>query len=256
MLVYRWPPQLTVVGAEWTIHDPVNTSYSLFTGAVSMTASQRRRRMVVLNVEGAFGDNGGLIEALKALLKGGRHAVRLYSYPLNFGEPVGTEVPLIQQLTWVDGATPLTWVSGSETLSWFAGPEFGATGLTLTLLAPMEGIGRARVEGLTPNADIARTGSFVTVFDGSAQETRQLIRAVRSSSAGVANIWTETPFTLQGAVQFNTRDTGVFLPMGLPRAVRPAAQTWQTTWEFREIFADEIAPDTFTEVPVPWASND
>ena len=48
-------------------------------GAVSMTASQRRRRMVVLNVEGAFGDNGGLIEALKALLKGGRHAVRLYS---------------------------------------------------------------------------------------------------------------------------------------------------------------------------------
>ena len=46
MLVYRWPPQLTVVGAEWTVHDPVNTSYSLFTGAVSMTASQRRRRMV------------------------------------------------------------------------------------------------------------------------------------------------------------------------------------------------------------------
>lgn len=262
MRVYRWPPALAVVGAEWTVEDPVSRSVSLLTGRVQMSAAQRRRRVAVLNVEGAYGDGGGYIEALKELLRGGIHAVRLHSHTVNFGETLGAIIPTNaqqvalktpdlagQNLRLVTGSDYLT----GQTVTLFTGTNYNPAPYTLTVLSPNQGMGRANVAGMPPLTDMARVGQFVTVFseDGTTYETRRLLRAVRSASDGTASIWTAEPFTADGNVEFGTRDTGIFLPDEMPRAVRPAWQAWQVGWSFREIFADEIAPDTFTEVD-PW----
>lgn len=254
MRVYRWPPALAVVGAEWTVDDPISRSVSLLTNRVLMSAGQRRRRVAVLNVEGAYGDGGGYIEVMKRLLRGGRHAVRLNSHSLNMGEPLGSIIPAqAQELSWTDDGDDLGWTDSGDVLRWFTGTAFTATPYPLTAGALSSGVGRADVTDLPPSQDMGRVGTFVTVFNatGTSSETRMLIRPARSNSAGNATIYTDEPFTVDGNVQFGTRDTGIFLPDEMPRAVRPAWQTWQVGWSFTEIFADEIAPDTFVEVD-PW----
>lgn len=254
MKVFKWPENLAVVGAEWTVSDPVSRSMSGLTGRMYLSAAQRRRRVAVLNVEGAYGDGGGYIEALKRLLRGGIHGVRLHSRPFNMGEPVGSIIPTqAQELFWTDDGDDLGWTSGGSPLRWFTGTAFTATPYPLTAGALSSGIGRSDVTGLPPLQDLARVGTFATVFNanGTSSETRLLLRPVRSNSAGNATFYTDEPFTTNGNVQFGTRETGIFLPDDMPRAVRPAWQTWQVGWSFREVFADEIAPDTFTEID-PW----
>lgn len=254
MLVLKWPTSLGIVGAEWTVSDPVSRSMSGLTGRMYLSAAQRRRRVAVLNVEGAYGDGGGYIEALKRLLRGGRHAVRLNSYPLNFNEEIGSIIPTqAQEIDWTTGGEDLAWTTGGNALRWFTGTAFTPTPYPLTAGALTSGIGRSDVTDLPPSQVLARVGSFATVFseDGTTSETRMLLRPVRSNSAGNATIYTDEPFTADGNVEFGTRDTGIFLPDEMPRAVRPLEDAWQVGWSFREIFADEIAPDTFVEVD-PW----
>lgn len=254
MRVYKWPENLAVVGAEWTVSDPVSRSMSGLTGRMYLSAAQRRRRVAVLNVEGAYGDGGGYIEALKRLLRGGIHGVRLHSRPFNLGEPVGSIVPTqTQEIDWTTGGDDLDWTTSGGALHWYSGAYYSPTPYPLDAGALANGLGVATVTGLPPSQDIARVGTFATVFNeaGTASETRLLLRPVRSNSAGNARIYTDEPFTTDGNVEFGTRETGIFLPDDMPRAVRPAWQTWQVGWSFREIFADEIAPDTFTEID-PW----
>lgn len=254
MRVYKWPTDLAVVGAEWTVSDPVSRSVSGLTGRMFQSSGQRRRRIAVLSVEGAKGDGGGYIEGLKRLLKGGVHAVRLHSTPLNFGEEYGSIVPTqTQEIDWTTGGGDLDWTTGGEVLRWYSGAYFSPTPYPLTAGALANGLGVATVTGLPPSQNIARVGACATVFNeaGTASETHLLLRPVRSNGAGNATIYTDEPFTADGNVEFGTRETGIFLPDDMPRAVRPAWQAWQVGWSFREIFADEIAPDTFTEID-PW----
>lgn len=253
MKVFKWPDNLAVVGAEWTVSDPVSRSASALTGKVFQSAAQRRRRLAVLNVEGAYGDGGGYIEGLKRLLRGGIHAVRLHSHPFNLGEDVGAVIPTgAQEVTWTTGGDGLDWTTGGAPLRWFTGAYFSPNPYPLTA-GVTSGLGRSEVTGLPPSQDIARVGTFATVFNanGTTNETRMILRPVRSNSAGEATIYTDEPFTANGNVEFGMRDTGIFLPDEMPRAVRPAWQAWQVGWSFREIFADEIAPDTFMEID-PW----
>lgn len=254
MRVYKWPDGLGVVGAEWTVEDPVSRSASLLTNRVLMSAAQRRRRLAVLNVQAAYGDGGGYVEAFKRLLRGGLHAVRLHSFPLNVGEECGSIITTqAQEIAWTTGADDLAWTHGGNPLRWFTGAYSNATPYTLVVETAQSGVGVAQVTGLTPGQVMARVGTFVTVFnaDGTSSETRMLLRPVVASSFGGAKIYTDEPFTASGSVEFGTRDTGVFLPDAMPRAIRPLEDAWQVGWSFREVFADEIAPDTFAEVD-PW----
>lgn len=257
MRVYRWPPGLAVVGAEWTVDDPVNRSVSALTGRKYLSAAQRRRRVAVLDVDGAYEMGGGYIEAMKRLLRGGIHAVRLHSHAINLGDQLGREVPTgAEPLEWLTpgiSGEHLGWSYGGEPMVWFTGAYYSPNPFPLTLLSPNNGMGRADVSGLPPSTDIARVGQFATVFNeaGTAYEARMLLRPVRSNGAGEASIWTDEPFTAAGNVEFDYRDTGIFLPDELPRVVRPAWSNFRATWSFREVFADEIDPDTFVEVD-PW----
>ena len=253
--VYEWPC-VGVLGREWTVEDTVNVSRSLFTGAESITRSQRRRRLAELRVSSlSAGQQGaGYMEIMKRLLRGGEHAVRLYSYPVNHRDVVGPINPIAESLTWTMPPEVLTWSSGGFDLVWFTGAFYSATPMPITLLEPFHGIGRASVTGLTAGQFVARVGSFVTVFsaDGTSFETRMLLREVRGSPSGSAIIWTDEPFSYAGSAQFNSRDTGVFKPLSMPRALKPRSGDWEYSWSFREIFEDEVEGG-FTEVP--WVSS-
>lgn len=254
--VYAWPC-VSVMGREWTIEDPNSVSRSLITGAEIITSAQRRRRLAELRISSlsAGRQGAGYMEALKRLLRGRVHAVRLYSFPVNHGDVVGPINPIAGPLSWTMPPEILTWEHGGAELVWFTGANYSATPIPLTVLSSFHGIGRASVSGLPASQAIARVGSFVTVFTeaGTSFETRMLLRPVQSSGAGTAEIWTDEPFSSSGSVQFNSRDTGVFRPMSIPRAVKPHRGDWEYSWSFREIFADEV-PGGFTEVD-PWSSN-
>lgn len=261
--VYAWPC-VTALGREWTVDHPVSRSRSLITGKEYLSAAQRPRRMAELRVSSlsAGRQGAGYMEALKELLQGGIHAVRLYSFPVNhrdvigikpsaFAETVALRTPDLagEPLRLVTGGD---WTTG-ENVTLFTGAYYSPSPVTLTLLSPNNGMGRANVANLPRSRDIAKVGSFVTVFspDGTSFETRMLLRPVRSTGSGTASIWTDEPFTAAGNAEFNSRDTGVFRPIDIPRAIKPRSGDWEYAWSFRELFADEVS-DGFVEVN-PWA---
>ena len=254
--VYAWPC-IGAVGREWTVHDPISVSRSAITGAETITSAQRRRRLAELRISAlsAGRQGAGYVEALKRLLRGGVHAVRLYSLPINHRDVVGIAPPIPSGFTWTSGGVPMGWRTGGASFVWVTGAYYTASPYPLTLLSPLQGLGRARVTGLPASQDIARVGTFLTVFSPTAPtfETRMVLRPVRSSSAGVANVWTDEPFTAAGNAEFNARDTGVFRPLSIPRALKPRSGDWEYAWSFREMFEDE-APGGFTEID-PWGSQ-
>jgi len=258
MYVYKWPENVGVTGAQWTVDDPLSRSGSLFNGGIYRSAAKRRRRLAVLNVQGAYGDGGGYIEVLKRILKGGLNAVRLNSYPLNYGEPPTPDsIRQSWPLAWETGAgADLAWRAGSgpNGLKWFTGGYVDANGVgriaTATKLdTSPAGFGKLAVTGLPPNAHIARVGEFVRVY-GATQDTRILIRPVRSDANGEATIWLDSETGGGGRINFGIPETGVFIPDEMPRAVRPAWAAWEVSWSFSQVFEDEV-PDGLVEVD-PW----
>lgn len=252
MFVFKWPP-VGVTGAEWTVEDPVSRSASLLTGRVYQSAAKRRRRLAVLNVQGAHGDGGGYVEALKRILKGGLHAVRLESYPLNYGDaPTPDSIRQSWPLGWKTAAdADLAWRAGDGPagLRWYTGGWNGMIATASKEPTGTSGFGRLRVTGLPPSRLIARVGEFVRIY-GNVQDTRILLRPVRSNSDGEATVWLDSETAGGGRINFGVPETGVFLPDEMPRAVRPALNTWDIPWSFRQIFEDEIS-DSFVEID-PW----
>lgn len=255
MLVYEWPP-VGVVGREWTVSDPVSVSRSIFDQAHYISAAQPRRRMAVLNVSARSQDDqgAGYMEALKRILRGGLNAVRLNSYPINFrrGPVVPDEVRQSWPISWQTVAdNPLAWRAGAgpRGLRWYKGGWNGQIATAEKLETGTSGIGRLRVTGLPPSADIARVGEFVRVY-GDIQDTRMLLRPVRSDAGGGATIHLDEETGGGGRINFGVPDTGVFLAEEMPRVTRPNFGDWTYGWSFREIFEREF-PDGFTEVD-PW----
>ncbi len=252
-IVYAWPC-VGAIAREWTVEDRVNVSYSALTEKEYISQAGRRRRLAELRISSlSAGHQGaGYMEAMKRLLKDRVNAVRLYSYPINYRDVVGLAPPISAPLEWLSGASQIQWMSGSSVITWITGAYYTPTPYPLTLLPSQDGMGRARVTGLPASRHIARVGAFATVFNaaGDAFETRMLLRAVVASGGGIANIWTDEPFTAAGSVEFNTRDTGVFKALDMPRSIKPRFGDWEYAWSFREVFADE-QPDGFREVN-PW----
>ena len=250
--VYAWPP-VGVTGAMWTERAPVQISNSLITGAQNVSAMQRVRRIVALEVPG-FGEDtmgGGYVEMLKRYLAG-IHLVRLYSFPIMWNlDAERQEVWRISSgIAWEESAADLDWEEGaSSSLIWASGGTLtGDTGTS-------GGFPNITVRGLPANTLVVRPGEFLTVFDDDEDltgTTYQAVKATYSNGAGVATVrvFEATTSTTNKRINIGTRATGVFRPDSYPEAMRPATGDYAYSWRFTEVFEDEV--DEFVELD-PWS---
>jgi hypothetical protein len=257
MYVYAFPP-VAVVGHEWDVVDPVSRGEEMFTGEIIESAAERRRRVVSLAVEGAAGDSGGYMRALKRLLRGGLHAVRLYSTPANHLEDVGVvPLPGAAEMIWTADDAEMVWTAGGAEMVWVHGAYVAPSGGAV-LASPRDwhGMGLGDATHLPPSQVVARPGQFVTVYSGGGlvSTTRMLIQPIQSDAAGAGLVVTETPFPTGGSLQIGTRETGIFKAEEMPRWQRGLEDRgFQIGWSFREIFADEVRQE-LVEVD-PWGTT-
>ena len=239
--VFSWPP-VGVVGHEWTESAPVEGSRSLITGREYLSAAQRIRRLATFVVAG-IGRNrshAGYMEMLKRHLAG-VHAVRLYSLPINWHVRADDGLAALQSqpVAWTEAGDPLAWTAGGEPLYWFSGAY-------LTGTTENDGVWSSiTVTGLPPKSVAARPGEFLTIFSDHEDDegfTAQATRLETSDGSGVARIrvFETLPALTDARVNLRTRATGVFKPVAYPRAVQPLSGDWSYTWQFREIFEDEV----------------
>lgn len=248
--VYAWPP-VGVVGSEWTEESPVQVSRSIVTGADYTSLALRKRRLATLEVSAlANGRSGaGYMEMLKRFLEG-RHAVRLNSYPINWHlDALNPGARASTPLFWRDGGVDLEWTDGGTELLWYDG-----TLLTGTTWTDLKGFPRITVYGLPPNTLVARPGEFLTAFadeDDTTGTTVQIVNEVTTNANGEAliRLFSSLGTLTNVRVNIGTSDTGVFKPVQMPRSVQPVGANWTYSWQFREVFSDEVGG--FTEVD-PW----
>jgi len=248
--VYAWPP-VYAVGTEWTEVAPVEVSRSIITGAEYISAAQRKRRHVSLTVGcwGRNGDGAGYMEVLKRLLEG-IHAVRLYSCPINARRnAVAGMERQSAPIDWTSGGSALSWTSGGSALAWYSGTVLSGTTGTDGAGFPI-----ITVSGLPASRLVALPGEFITAYadaDDVTGATVQVMAPATSDASGIAAIRLveALPAGTDVRVNIGTRDTAVFRPVGYPRSERPMAGEWTYSWQFREVFADEVGG--FTEVD-PW----
>lgn len=250
--VFPWPP-VGAIGREWTQSAPVARLRSALTGRDQMQASQRVRRIATVEVSAmANGRMGaGYCEMLKQLLAGGIHAVRLQSGPINWWiDELKRQRLNSQPLTWRTGGNPLTWQTGGQPLVWYSGAvvrggvpsAFGIFGLL-------------PVTGLPPRMRVAAPGDFIRIYsmtDAATSEVARVVREAVTDSAGAVTLKLDrVPSISGGRVNVAGQDEAVFRVEGpLPRAVQPVNGDWSYTWNFREVFADEVGG--FTERPGTW----
>ena len=240
--VYAWPP-VHVFGPDWSEDAPIDVSRSFLTGRRYASASRPKRRVVSFSASarscGGYG--AGYMEALKRLLDGGLHLVRLHSRRINYRPAYDDDARQGAPLTWRQdsGPAPLDW-SG---LTWVSG-----VALTAARQSPAHTL---RVDGLPPSVVIAWPGEFLTVYraSDSAESTVMVERVARTNASGVALIRTVTEARWDGRVSIGTSDTAVFEALSIPRAARPVSGDWTYDWSFSEVFADEVGG--FEEIN-PW----
>lgn len=248
--VYKWPP-VAAIGREWDIVDPVSVSRSLITGGEFVSAAQRRRRVATVEVSARFSPHQsgmGYMKALKRLLAGGVNLVRLDYAQFNWScLDVAQDERSGGFVDWIYPPDPIDWSTPPDPFRWFNGAD-----LTFTITT-YHGLPAIRVPGLPPNALVALPGEFVTIFvDDSDQFGRafMILAPTYTDATGSAIIrLVDTPVT-GVRVSIGGRDTGIFKPLAMPRAVEPASGDWSYLWEFEEVFGDE-GRGPFTEVD-PW----
>lgn len=241
--VYAWPP-VGVVGSEWSEIAPVRRSQSMLTGADYMSTVQRRRRVATLEVSAlARGRSGaGYSEALKRLLDGGVNAVRLHSYPINWHLDAVRNELQSSPLHWTTNGTDLEWEDDGTELLWFTGAGLQGT------VGTEGGWDVVHITGAPANTLLIRPADFVRVY-GAEEGVAQAVTEAHSDANGEATIRLFDPLPNDGVVSLGDRESIVARPVSIPRAVQPHASNWSYTWEFREIFSDEVGG--FNEVD-PW----
>lgn len=253
--VYAWPP-VGAIGSEWTVDAPVARLRSALTGRDQMQSSQRVRRLATVQVSAlAAGSMGaGYSEMLKQLLAGGVHGVRLKSSPINwYLDQLQRETALNSTpLYWRTGSDPLAWQTGGQPLLWYRGGSGGniATGIPGT----SGGWNTLLVSGLPARRLVARPGDYIRCYEPDDPDVWQIARVVRpatTNAAGSVTVRLDRPVTISPCrVNMAGQDEAVFRVEGdLPRAVQPVSGDWSYTWNFREVFADEVGG--FAEVD-PW----
>lgn len=217
MIVYRWPEAVGVTRSEWSYVQGIGKSRSIITRKLYTSAFDRERRVASLTVSGHQnkGMGAGYMEVLKRLLAGGSAAVRLYSWPVNWH--------LRQFIT---GSYPAVKAVSNY---------------------------RINVSGLPPNTFLGGPGDFVLLDDGAGGFLARMMAQERVSTSGGTSsvkVIEKVPTGWSGTVTFGVRDTGVFLPLTVPRAIQPARGDWSYDWTFEEVFAEEV--DGGFEEQNPW----
>ena len=248
--VYAWPP-VGFRSFEWSITDPVSTSRSLWSGRRYVSVAQRRRRVATISVSAGTTYGVGYMEALKRLLIGGVHLVRLSSFPLNADDPpLGDDIRRSEPIEWFTNGDLLAWQSGTgpAPLRWFPTPPVFATA--------QSGVGEAiawiDVPGFPPGELAAMPGEFVTVFTGT-PEVREVFMVLSPAIAdadGIARIRLDGRPSGTGRVQIGTEESAAFEPLEIPRSPRVVNQDWWYDWSFAEVFESET--DGFVEID-PWS---
>lgn len=241
--VYAWPP-VKAISRAWTVRDPIAVSQSLITGAEFVSASQRRRRIAVIEASSIFSPHAagsGYMEALKMLLKGGVNLVRLTRKTTRFDCSLAPDNQRgAQPIEWIVPPTPFPWVVPPAEIEWFDGEERAGT------LTTLNGFPAISVSGLPPETLVALPGEFAVI----AGSPHMVLKPSYSNDVGVAVVALVTQPASGGAVTLGGYDTGVFKVDTLPVVVQPGSGDWSYTWEFTEVFEDERGP--FVEVD-PWS---
>ncbi|WP_290690130.1 MULTISPECIES: hypothetical protein [unclassified Haematobacter] len=248
--VYAWPP-VGFRSFEWSVEQPVAKSRSLWSNRRYVSTTQRRRRVATISVSAGTTMGAGYMEALKRLLEGGTHLVRLDSYPLNPDEPEFPDGVLNSEpFEWLEGAgpDPLGWQALGGDLRWFQSPPLLASAVS----PPGANPAWVQVDGLPPNELIAMPGQFVTILSGDPEvkSVRMILAPVMSDASGSAAIKFEgeRPVNIR-RVQIGTQESSAFEALSIPRAPRVVNSDWFYDWSFLEVFEDETAG--FVEVD-PW----
>lgn len=246
--VYKWPP-VGAISREWTQLAPVSSSRSLITGAEYVSAAQRRRRVAVIEVSSLFspfGAGAGYMEALKRLLDGGIHLVRLEYYkPGSCWLDVTDEQRQGGWIEWSTPPQPFGWVGPPQEIRWFQGADLPY------LVTTYGGRPAIRVDGLPPNALVVLPGEFVSVEVSGLWSQFMVVSPATTNGDGVAIIQLTDAAPAGDRVSIGARDTGVFKADALPRAIEPARGDWSYAWEFTEVFEDE-GRGPFVEID-PWS---
>lgn len=248
--VFAWPP-VPVLGREWTIEAPVSSSRSLITGRRYVSATQRERRLAQITVSSALRDGwgAGYMEALKRLLDGGVHLVRLKSCRINHARlPLPPNKRQSAPLTWRTGNDPLAWQTDGDPLTWYTGTPLFSTARS----SATDTYHWLDLYGLPPNTVFAGPGEFLTLHVGTPEvaETHMIVAPARSNASGEARIHLATRPSGFGRVSIGTQETAVFEAVEMPRSPRMGVMDHTYDWQFREVFADEV--DEFVEVD-PWS---
>lgn len=247
--VYAWPPVATM-SKEWTVSDPVASSYDFFTGAEYLSASQRRRKIATVEASARFspyGAGAGYMEALKRYLKGGINLVRLTHRTRTFTDMLlPNTMRSGEYVGWIEPPDPVEWIDDEEDPAlWFSG-TYNAYTIVSGATFPS-----VQITGLPPGALIALPGEFAEFISvGSVtRETIMVMAPVIVNASGVAVVKLEVVPSYEGRVNFGATETAVFKADFMPRATEPAGVDWSYTWNFTEVFEDERG--TFVELN-PW----
>lgn len=249
--VIAWPPVATV-SKEWTVFDPVQESINMITGATSVSAVQRRRRVATIEASARFSPyqaGAGYMEGLKRLLKGGAHLVelkhrmrtwdsRLIGNQYRGGEFIGWVMPP-GEIVWEDEIGPFEWNDDSS-------------GNLLYTITTSNGFPAVRISGLIPNVLFALPGEFATLISESTSESIMILAPATSDHDGIGILRLEAAPVGPGRIRIGADDVGVFKVDTVPRSVEPGGNDWSYTWKFTEVYEDERGPFVYRN---PWSET-
>lgn len=236
--IYAWPP-VGAVASKWTLEARTGRSQYAFSGKRAVSSDGPSRIIASATVSAlARGRNGaGYCEALKRLLDGNVHLVRLYSWPINWHLDAQREAgrqtaPII----WTSEGVPLDWTAGESDLFWFTGPTVHGVPSTDAL-----GYATISLTGLPPSQLIIRPGEFLRSFAPGdlAGVVAQAVMPAYSDALGAATVRLFSPLPA-GTISLGDQESAIFEVMNVPEAMQPLGQNWTYQWDFRQVFASEI----------------
>lgn len=244
-IIYSWPP-VCARGVEFTQVQPYSESLSAF-GQKTRYVSQheRERKVATVVASGMYNDGaaGGYINMFKRLMKvdsEGRslNLVRLQSRPshwnLRWGGTRGQT-----EMDWTATGRDFDWTATGTEMVWYEGD-------ILSGVSTADGSYDAlQVSGLTPNEVAAYPDEIVTVGNS----TARVLKLEYADSEGSALVRLDGPLP-SGDMTIGEYEEDIYKITSVPRTVQYAGQDYEYTFEFEQVYEDEIV-GTYTEEN-PW----